>query len=62
MTGSAEAPGSGSAILGAVALLASAEEKRRALKLAFYVVGIVSSLLCYGVLQERIMTQVRCPH
>ena len=49
----------GSALLGAVALLASAEEKRRALRLAFYVVGIVSSLLCYGVLQERIMTQVR---
>jgi len=39
--------------------LANAEEKKRALRLAFCVAGIVSSLLCYGVLQERIMTQVR---
>ena len=35
------------------------EERRRALRLAFCVSGIVSSLLVYGVLQERIMTQAR---
>jgi len=32
---------------------------RQGLRLAFFVSGIVCSLLLYGVLQERIMTQVR---
>jgi hypothetical protein len=32
---------------------------RQGLRLAFFVSGIVCSLLVYGVLQERIMTQVR---
>ena len=34
----------------------------QALRLAFCVCGIVGSLLVYGVLQERIMTQVCACH
>lgn len=42
-------------------LLETPEERRRAVRLATCVVGIVGSLLVYGVLQERIMTQARPP-
>jgi hypothetical protein len=40
-------------------MLDTPEERRRAVRLATCVTGIVASLLVYGVLQERIMTQVR---
>jgi hypothetical protein len=44
-----------------MAICETPEERQRAVKLATCVVGIVASLLVYGVLQERIMTQVRVP-
>jgi NADPH-dependent 2,4-dienoyl-CoA reductase/sulfur reductase-like enzyme len=42
-----------------LALTLKTPQAQQALRLAFCVTGIVCSLLVYGVLQERIMTQAR---